>query len=129
MRIRHWPQDRPEDFRNGPVASVLQVVQERDPQLWALVWDRLREAGREETQLAQFERQGWAERLRYTEGLYEFKFPPTRRQGVVRIYFCCDPNVRNCIWLLEAEYKTGGGKKQHKAILKSAEQKCREIRR
>ena len=128
MRIRHWPQDRPEDLKNGPVAKVLQVIIKRDPQLWDFVREQLQKAGQEETTLAQFESQGWAERLRYTKGLYEFKFPPQRRQGVMRIYFCFDPHIRNCIWLLEAEYKTGGGEKQHKAILKSAEQKCREIR-
>ena len=62
MRIRFWPNDRPEDARVGPVARVLQDVRSQDPQLWALVDVRLRFAARDDTELAQFERQGWAER-------------------------------------------------------------------
>lgn len=130
MRIRFWPNDRPEDARVGPVARVLQDVRSQDPQLWALVDVRLRFAARDDTELAQFERQGWAERMPYTDcALYEFRFPPRRKKGVVRIYFCCDPNTRNCVWLLDAEHKTGSSNRAHKGIVETANERCREIRR
>lgn len=65
--------------------------------------------------------------MRYTDNLYEFKLPEQRKEGVVRIYFCCDPVVRNSIWLLNAELKVGTKKKEHKAAVDLAERRCREI--
>jgi hypothetical protein len=130
MLIRYWPTDTPDDATTGPVARVIQNVRSRDPQLWALVDARLRFAAREDTELAHFERQGWAERMPYADcALHEFKFPPRRKRGVVRIYFCCDPITRNCVWLLDAEHKTGSSNKQHRGVVETADQRCREIRK
>jgi hypothetical protein len=114
------------------VARVLQEVREIDPALWQLTRENLDRAEREPI-LAPFETEGLAEKMPYTDSLYEFKFPSGfRKQGVMRIYFCFDRSERNCIWLLDAERKTkkekAKKKKRHSAVVSRAEDRCAVLR-
>lgn len=133
MQIRYWPLGNLESATKGPVAKVLQEVLTIDAALWQLTKKHLERAEREPT-LAPFEKEGLAENMPYAEPLYEFRFPKKfRGQGVIRIYFCFDPAIRNSIWLLDAERKTvkekKGKKKQHSAIVDRAKARAIEIRR
>jgi len=130
MQLRFWPPEHAEDPARSAIHEVLEQLRKEDPELGALVQSRLREAETPTVTLAVFERRGWAARMPHAKSaLYEMKLPVQRRKGVFRIYFCCDPDVRNRIWLLAAEHKTGRGEKQHKAVVNTADDRCRVIRR
>jgi hypothetical protein len=129
MQLRFWPPEHAEAPARSAIHPVLEQVRREDPALWAIVRSRLQEAEKPAVTLAGFEKLGWAERMPHTKNaLYEMKLPVQRRKGVFRIYFCCDPDVRNRIWLLAAEHKTGGGGKQHRAVVNTADDRCRVIR-
>ena len=129
MEIRFWPPENSQDVSASVVAKVLQRIQSRDPELWDQARERLSEAERPEVDLATFERRGWVERMPHTNcALYEMKIPQQRKKGVLRIYFCCDPSIRNCIWMLEAEHKVGKGEKEHRSIVGRADERCCSIR-
>lgn len=129
MELRFWPPEHAEDPARSAIHPVLEQLRRDDPELAAYVQTHLREAERQTVTLRDFERRGWAERMPSTKcALYEMKLPPKRKKGVFRIYFCCDLAIRNRIWLLAAERKSGKGEKQHKALVNTADDRCRVIR-
>ncbi len=72
------------------------------------------------------ENKGWVERIKSSKySIYEFKIPPQKRGGVVRLYFAYKKNKANTIIILAAELKKRAKANQEK--IKQAEQRYQEV--
>lgn len=89
MRILYWPQCGEKDSGDVSLEDFLSRLKlKKHPDLWTLVRNTIKKA--EEPQgWAALRGTGWVRPLReIKEPIWEFRIPPTRRGGVVRIYFC-----------------------------------------
>ncbi len=109
----------------GSVVRFLEKLRNERPDLWTQVSVTLNKV-MESSNLGIFERQGRVEKLKRTSvPIYEFKIPPTRKGGVVRLYFAFKKNDLNTIHILSAELKH---KKEPDPIkIKQAEQRYKEV--
>ena len=93
-----------EDQR-GPVYRFLKKLLKDRPDLWALTNSTLKEAQKLDD-LKYFEKNKWVGKLKKEDSpVNEFRIPPAKRGGVVRIYFAYINNKPKSIMLLSAELK------------------------
>jgi hypothetical protein len=92
------------DIENSVIYKFFKKLQRSNPDLWSLTWRTLKDA--EKSSNLQNFRKDWVERLpNVAVPLFEFRIPPQRRGGVVRLYFGYKKSSLNSIEILTAELK------------------------
>lgn len=92
----------------GPVKRFFKDLA-RQPQLFAMVRNTMAKVKNSDdlNDLNDLINQGWVSRLANCDyPIYEFRIPPQRRQGVVRLYFAYKKSSLNTIIILSAEIKS-----------------------
>ena len=124
MKIVHYPdQDNLED-ESGSIGRFLKKLGKNHPDLWALTHQTMKSV-KAAPDLESFKSQKWVDHISSKYPLYEFKIPPQRRGGVVRLYFAHKKNNPNIIVILSAELKKD--KKANSEKIKQAEQRYQEV--
>lgn len=105
------------DFSNkknqsGPIVRFFKkLMNEHPPKFWLMVKETL-EKVKKSSDLEVLKRQKWVRPLKHIkEPILEFRIPPSRRGGVVRLYFAYKKNDSNTIIILSAEKKKGSADK------------------
>ena len=117
-----------EEKGSGPMARFFKALRkERPPQLWSLVKETIEDV-RKASDLKALERLGWVEKMPKTKcRLYEFRIPPNRQKGVVRMYFGYSEKDPQKIIILSAEIKKNGRKKADPEKISQAEARYKEV--
>lgn len=125
LEIVYYPdQDSLEDPL-GPIGRFYKDLRKSHPDLWALVHQATKSV-KDAPDLESLKNQKWVERISYSNyPLYEFRIPPQRRGGVVRLYFAYKKNNSKTIVILSAELKKG--KKANPEKIKQAEKRYQEV--
>lgn len=124
MKVLAYP-DNETDNSHGPIGRFLKDLQKNHVQLWSTV-NSLLDKVKRKSNLDEYFATEWVKRLPKTkEKLFEFRIPPTRRGGVVRIYFGFKKDDPSTVILLSAELKKG--KKANKEQIKLAEKRYIEV--
>ncbi len=94
-----------EEF-DGPVGRFLkELKKEKPPKYWILVKETLETAKKKESLDFLFASGGVMKLSGCSEPIHEFRIPPSKKGGVVRIYFAYNPDNNKEIWLFSAELK------------------------
>jgi hypothetical protein len=127
MKVLFWPHWRQVEENAGNLKEFLKKlkIERRYPDLFALAKATIQEAERPEGLEALIETKR-ALMLRHQIGIWEFRIPPTRRGGVLRIYFCKPRGRPDRIVCLEAEVKKDAESSPTK--VESARRKLLELR-
>jgi hypothetical protein len=105
MNVVFYPDLKGREGLEGPVRGFLKWLQRKHPDIWTL-WNKTLEVAKKPGGLDLLQRQDRVGTLKYQSyPILEFRVPKKRSGGVARIYFCHDPNERERIVLLEAEWK------------------------
>ncbi len=105
MQVAYYPSCTENETEKGPIKNFLSKLGRNHPDLLSFVDSTLRKV-EEGSNLNALKKNKWVERLHSVpESIFEFRIPPRRRGGVVRIYFCYKKKEPNCIILLAAELK------------------------
>ena len=126
MKVLFWPYWNQADEGTGNLEGFLTKLklQAKHPKLYALAKATVRKAGDPGGLEAQ-RQSGYAAKLRHESDLWEFRIPPKRRGGVLRIYFCILSKPSECIVCLDSELKKRANSSGQK--VDSARQRLREI--
>ena len=101
MRVKIYP----DDGEKRDILHHLYKELRRQPDLFSLV-KKTMERVEKMKDLDMLSKEKWAGRLKGTKySIFEFRIPPRRRGGVVRIYFSYFPMKKDTIILLSAELK------------------------
>lgn len=94
--------------------------------MWSLVNRTLSSITDGTTNLELLKTQKWVSNISYSKyPLFEFRIPPRRRGGVVRLYFAHKRGNPNTIVILSAEFKKKSEAKPEK--IKQAEKRYQEV--
>jgi len=126
MVIHYWPYPLEAEDAPGSVHGFIDGLAKDEPVLFALVAQTLTTLGRDGNDLDSI-LQSWSERMKTKScPLWELRIPPKRTGGVVRLYFCFDPDNHGGIVILDGEVKkNNNAKPQHEARAKS---RCKVVR-
>gem|GEM_PF-3230592 len=123
MRIGFFPDSPGQNPSNTPISKKIDKLKKQNFRLFKLVKDTLKKL-EEAEKLQPFQDRGYAKPL--GDSIWEFRIPPNSTNGVVRLYFCFNPNRNNYIVVLEMEYKKGKNKADQN-LLNSARKKYRGL--
>ena len=87
MKVLYWPQL---DERKTPEVSLEDFhskLKRKRPDLWAMVRETIKQAEKPGG-IEALRKSQWVSRLSGSDPIWEFRIPPTKRGGEVRIYFC-----------------------------------------
>lgn len=125
VKIIYYPDREDLEDKSGPIGRFLKDLRKDRPDLWAIVYQTMKSI-RTRADLETLKRQRWAAQISYSKcPLYEFRIPPQKRGGVVRLYFAHKKNNPETICILSAELKKG--KKANSEKIKQAEQRYQEV--
>ena len=126
MKVLFWPYWKATNEAAGSLEDFLSKLKLRKkyPKLLALAKSTVKRAGNPEGLLALREN-GWAAKLRNENDIWEFRIPPRRKGGVLRIYFCLLGAPSESIICLDAELKKEVESSSQK--ISSARNRYREI--
>ena len=119
----YYPSCTENETEKGPIENFLSTLQKKRSDLWSLVDETLRKVGEAENLDALIKSKYVGRLKRQKEPIFEFRIPPTKKGGVVRIYFCYKKKERNCIILLDAELK-----KRSEAAGEKIKEACKRYR-
>ena len=113
------------DEIEGQFKKLFNDLKKKHPKLFALVRTTIEKVKKSQN-LSDLERQRWVSRLSEASlPIYEFRIPPTKKGGVVRLYFGYKKSDKNTIVILTGELKH---KKEADPIkIKSAEKYYKEV--
>jgi len=126
MRVFYWPYWKEEEKAEGSLDDFLSKLKlEKHADLWALARKTIEEAEKPKGLeiLKANQRVGPLKGVK--EPIWEFRIPPRKRGGVVRIYFCHKKEDHNCIICLDAELKKRAESSPQK--IQSAKLRYREV--
>jgi hypothetical protein len=110
---------------SGSIVKFLDKLRIKRPELWSLVKTTLTNA-QNDILFDLLKRQSWIEPLVGTkEPIHEFRIPPTKKGGVVRLYFGYKQNDPKTIFILSAELKKNTETNNER--IKQAEQRYKEV--
>lgn len=93
--------------QQGPIKKFFKKLENKHPKLWALTYTTLKEVEKSEN-LDMLKRDSRVGALKYiSEPILEFRIPPTKSGGVVRLYFSYMSKNKDSIIILSAERKNG----------------------
>lgn len=129
MNVIYYP-DKTEintkEEHKGPVVRFLEDLSEKQPDLWALVNETM-DLVKRSSNLRALENNKWIRNLKGIKlPIKEFRIPPKRQRGVVRLYFAYKKNDSNTIFILSGELKQGKIDADEIKI-KQAEQRYKEV--
>ncbi len=109
MKVTFYPGHEEVDDLHGPVGKLFKDLK-KYPILFRLVKDTLADVKKPAvTNLEDFVKTQWVSRLSHVkEPLYEFRIPPRRKGGVVRLYFAYAQD-KGSIKIYSGEIKIGDG--------------------
>lgn len=123
MKVVYFP-DRKDS--KGPVIRFLEKLKKERPELWTLVDQTLKKVERSSS-LDDLIRQRWVGHLKKIKApIFEFRIPPRKQGGVIRLYFAYKENDSSTIVILSAERKQGKNE-ANKDDIKSAEKRYKEV--
>ena len=112
------------DNVTGRIDKLFSFLMSKHKDLWSLIKTTIEKA-HEYSDLSVFEKQGIVGKLKNKLNIYEFRIPPTRRGGVVRLYFGYKKNDKNTIIILTGEFKKI--KESNSKIIDLAEKYYKEV--
>lgn len=125
MKIIHYPDQDDLDDKSGVIGRFFKILKKQRPDLWVLVREVM-EKVKKSPDLELFKRQKIVDHISYSKfPLYEFRIPPKKSGGVVRLYFAHKENDPKVIVILSAELKKE--KKASPEKIKQAEQRYQEV--
>lgn len=101
MRIIYYPEG---SESTGPVRKLIKQLKKNRPDLFALTQSTLQRVERE-LDLESLISQEQVAPIHSKKPIYEFRIPPKKPGGVVRLYFCYKKDDPNTIVILSGELK------------------------
>jgi len=111
-----------ERIKTGPIRKFVKDLGKKRPDLKSLLLKTINKAEKDDD-LKDLERSSYVQHL--DEDIWEFRIPPQRPGGVLRLYFAYDPNDRNHIKVLTCELKKKVA--ADKEMVKIAKQRYKEV--
>ena len=125
MKIIHYPEHAFEK-ESGSVGRFLKNLRKDRPDLWSMVNRTLNSVADGTNNLERLKSQGWVGNISYSKySLFEFRIPPRKKGGVVRLYFAHKKGTPKTIVILSAELKKKSEVRSEK--IKQAEQRYQEV--
>lgn len=124
MHVIYYPDRENLLDKSGSIGRVFKNLQQKRPDLWALTRSIIMEV-EDSPDLEKWKRQGYIKKIHSDFPIFEFKIPPKKQGGVVRLYFARKKNNPNSIIILSAELKRQSKASPEK--IKQAETRYQEV--
>lgn len=124
MNVIFYPNLQEMDNVTGKIDKLFKFLRSKRPDLWRMVLTIIEKVNKY-SNLDILERQEIVGKLRNKPHIYEFRIPPTKSGGVIRLYFGYKKNDKNTIVILTGEFKKK--REANSNIIKLAEKYYKEV--
>ncbi len=107
MRVVYYPDQENIESGKGPSLHDLDKIKKKRPDLWALVYETMKKVKKADNlDFLKNKKEPWVAPLKYSKKpVHEFRIPPIKSGGVVRLYFIYDPIDTDKIIICSSELK------------------------
>jgi hypothetical protein len=126
MKVTYYRDQTDFEEGDGPILRFIRDLQSAKPHLFALVRETMMDVAKIDN-LEKYKKTKWVKKIpKQSKPIFEFRIPPTKSGGVVRLYFGYKKRLKSEICILSCELKRGKTKADPKK-LKLAEKRYSEV--